>query len=123
MDLEAYNKTIMEEVSYEQKLLDVYLPKDQTSTQMQKDNIKKRITMRIILINNEIKSSSNEEEPEPTKEEKNEIKKEEPEKPKEENTNNNTKKNRRIPINKKQNMSIYFFSNIYPQEITLKKMN
>ena len=41
MDIEAYKKTIEDELKYEQKLLDVYLPKDQTSTQLQKDTIKK----------------------------------------------------------------------------------
>ena len=60
MDLEAYKKTVQDELNYEQKLLDVYLAKDQTSTQMQKDNIKKRINIRILVINNELKESNNE---------------------------------------------------------------
>ena len=51
MDIEAYKKTIEDELKYEQKLLDVYLPKDQTSTQLQKDTIKKRINIRILVIN------------------------------------------------------------------------
>ena len=61
IDLEAYKKTVKDELNYEQKLLDVYLAKDQTSTQMQKDNIKKRINIRILVINNELKESNNNE--------------------------------------------------------------
>ena len=69
MDLDSYIKTIKDELNYEQKLLDVYLPKDQTSTQGQKDTIKKRINIRILVINKEIKDSSNNIEQEKPKEE------------------------------------------------------
>ena len=58
MDFDAYKKTIQDELNYEQKLLDVYLPKDQTSTQMQKDNIKKRINIRILVIKQELNNNN-----------------------------------------------------------------
>jgi outer membrane biosynthesis protein TonB len=72
IDSETYKKTIQDEINYEQKLLDVYLAKDQASTQMQKDNIKKRINIRIIVLNNELKESTKNEgtEEDDTKEEK-----------------------------------------------------
>ena len=62
MDFDAYKKTIEDELNYEQKLLDVYLPKDQTSTQMQKDNIKKRINIRILVIKQELNNNNDNDE-------------------------------------------------------------
>ena len=117
MDIEAYKKTIEDELKYEQKLLDVYLPKDQTSTQLQKDTIKKRINIRILVINKEIKDSSNENE-----EPKNEIKKEEQkeeqkneikEEPKDENKDPNVEKAKYIDLLLQQYLSArnYFKEN------------
>ena len=104
MDIEAYKKTIEDELKYEQKLLDVYLPKDQTSTQLQKDTIKKRINIRILVINKEIKDSSNENE-----EPKNEIKEE----PKDENKDPNVEKAKYIDLLLQQYLSArnYFKEN------------
>ena len=59
IDLEEYKKSIQNELAYEQKLLDVYLAKDQASTQMQKDNIKKRINIRILVLNKELNELGN----------------------------------------------------------------
>ena len=109
MDIEAYKKAIEDELKYEQKLLDVYLPKDQTSTQLQKDTIKKRINIRILVINKEIKDSSNENE-----EPKNEIKKEEQkEEPKDENKDPNVEKAKYIDLLLQQYLSArnYFKEN------------
>ena len=109
MDIEAYKKTIEDELKYEQKLLDIYLPKDQTSTQLQKDTIKKRINIRILVINKEIKDSSNENE-----EPKNEIKKEEQkEEPKDENKDPNVEKAKYIDLLLQQYLSArnYFKEN------------
>ena len=109
MDIEAYKKTIEDELKYEQKLLDVYLPKDQTSTQLQKDTIKKRINIRILVINKEIKDSSNENEVP-----KNEIKKEEQkEEPKDENKDPNVEKAKYIDLLLQQYLSArnYFKEN------------
>jgi len=92
MDLEAYKKTVKDELSYEQKLLDVYLAKDQTSTPMQKDNIKKRINIRILVIKNELKDSAKEGEDKndetKTEEKKEQTTKKEEEKEKKEENNN-----------------------------------
>ena len=93
MDFDAYKKTIQDELNYEQKLLDVYLPKDQTSTQMQKDNIKKRINIRILVIKNELNNNNNDND-DNTNENKNEIKDENPKEKKEEQTK---------PIQKEEN--------------------
>ena len=87
MDFDAYKKTIQDELNYEQKLLDVYLPKDQTSTQMQKDNIKKRINIRILVIKNELNNNNNNDNDDNennNNENKNEIKEEKPKEKKEE---------------------------------------
>ena len=117
MDIEAYKKTIEDELKYEQKLLDVYLPKDQTSTQLQKDTIKKRINIRILVINKEIKDSSNENE-EPKNEIKKEEQKEEPkneikEEPKDENKDPNVEKAKYIDLLLQQYLSArnYFKEN------------
>ena len=64
MDYEAYKKTISEELAYEQKLLDVYLPKDGASTPEQKNVIEKRIKDRILIINKEINNEMDDEEEE-----------------------------------------------------------
>jgi len=95
MDLETYLKTIKDELNYEQKLLDVYLPKDQTSTKGQKDNIKKRINIRILLISKELKDSDNnvEEEEKPKEKSYNEEKPKEPVNTKEEENVNANPKN------------------------------
>ena len=95
MNLETYLKTIKDELNYEQKLLDVYLPKDQTSTPGQKDNIKKRINIRILLINKELKDSDNNNEGEEKPKEKpnNEEKPKEPVDTKEEENVNVNPKN------------------------------
>ena len=117
MDIEAYKKTIEDELKYEQKLLDVYLPKDQTSTQLQKDTIKKRINIRILVINKEIKDSSNENE-EPKNKIKKEEQKEEPkneikEEPKDENKDPNVEKAKYIDLLLQQYLSArnYFKEN------------
>ena len=117
MDIEAYKKTIEDELKYEQKLLDVYLPKDQTSTQLQKDTIKKRINIRILVINKEIKDSSNENEV-PKNEIKKEEQKEEPkneikEEPKDENKDPNVEKAKYIDLLLQQYLSArnYFKEN------------
>ena len=117
MDIEAYKKAIEDELKYEQKLLDVYLPKDQTSTQLQKDTIKKRINIRILVINKEIKDSSNENE-EPKNEIKKEEQKEEPkneikEEPKDENKDPNVEKAKYIDLLLQQYLSArnYFKEN------------
>ena len=88
MDLETYLKTIKDELNYEQKLLDVYLPKDQTSTPAQKENIKKRINIRMLLINKELKDSSNKIEED-----------EEEEKPKEKQEKSNNKEKPKESVN------------------------
>ena len=117
MDIEAYKKAIEDELKYEQKLLDVYLPKDQTSTQLQKDTIKKRINIRILVINKEIKDSSNENEV-PKNEIKKEEQKEEPkneikEEPKDENKDPNIEKAKYIDLLLQQYLSArnYFKEN------------
>ena len=69
MDFEEYKKTISTELVYEQKLLNVYVPKDQTSTPSQLEQIKKRINDRIEIINKEIKGELEDEEEEKEKEE------------------------------------------------------
>ena len=74
MDFEEYKKMISSELAYEQKLINAYVPKDQTSTQAQLEQIKKRINDRIIIINkeinNEIEDEEEEQEPKEKKEEK-----------------------------------------------------
>ena len=75
MDFEEYKKSISNELAYEEKLLNVYLAKDQTSTPNQLEQIKKRITNRMTIINKEINNEIEEEEEE--QEEKKEEKKEE----------------------------------------------
>ena len=70
IDLEEYKKSIQNELTYEQKLLDVYLSKDQASTQMQKDNIKKRINIRILVLNKELNELGNNSEENKNTEEK-----------------------------------------------------
>ena len=74
MDFEEYKKMISSELAYEQKLINAYVPKDQTSTQAQLEQIKKRINDRIIIINkeinNEIEDEEEEQEPKEIKEEK-----------------------------------------------------
>ena len=64
MDFEEYKKSIANESTYEQKLLNVYLTKDQTSSPSQLEIIKKRINDRIIIINKEINNEIEEEEEE-----------------------------------------------------------
>ena len=75
MDFEEYKKSISNELAYEEKLLNVYLAKDQASTPNQLEQIKKRITNRMTIINKEINNEIEEEEEE--QEEKKEEKKEE----------------------------------------------
>ena len=74
MDFEEYKKMISSELAYEQKLINAYVPKDQTSTEAQLEQIKKRINDRIIIINkeinNEIEDEEEEQEPKEKKEEK-----------------------------------------------------
>ena len=71
MDYEAYKKTISDELNLEQKLLTVYLPKDQASSPAQREIIQKRINERIVIINKEINNEieAEEEEQEDKKEE------------------------------------------------------
>ena len=74
MDFEEYKKMISSELAYEQKLINAYVPKDQTSTQAQLEQIKKRINDRIVIINkeinNEIEDEEEDQEPKEKKEEK-----------------------------------------------------
>ena len=75
MDFEEYKKTISNELTYEQKLLNIYLQKDKTSSPSQIEQIKKRINDRIIIINKEIGGEiEDEEEEEKTQGEKKEEK-------------------------------------------------
>ena len=99
MNLSAYKKTIQDELAYEQKLLNVYLAKDQVSTPNQKENIRKRINIRILVIQKEIKESNEEEE-------NNEEKEEEPKKEelaKNDNNNNEKIENKIIEEKKERN--------------------
>ena len=64
MDFEEYKKSISNELAYEEKLLNVYLAKDQASTPNQLEQIKKRITNRMTIINKEINNEIEEEEEE-----------------------------------------------------------
>ena len=86
MDFEEYKKMISTELAYEQKLLNSYVPKDQTSTPAQLEEIKKRINDRIIIINKEINNEIEDEEEEQEYKEKKEEKLE-----KSENINQTTK--------------------------------
>ena len=74
MDFEEYKKMISTELAYEQKLINAYVPKDQTSTPAQLEQIKKRINDRIVIINkeinNEIEDEEEDQEPKEKKEEK-----------------------------------------------------
>ena len=76
MDFEEYKKMISSELAYEQKLLNNYVPKDQTSSPTKLEQIKKRIIDRIIIINkeinNEIEDEEEEQDPEEKKSEKSE---------------------------------------------------
>ena len=74
MDFEEYKKMISTELAYEQKLLNSYVPKDQTSTPAQLEEIKKRINDRIIIINKEINNEIEDEEEEQEYKEKKEEK-------------------------------------------------
>ena len=56
MSKDDYNKSITEELKYEQKLIDVYIPKDEKSTKPQKDQIIKRVNIRIKTINQELEN-------------------------------------------------------------------
>ena len=76
MDFEEYKKMISTELAYEQKLLNTYVPKDQTSTPTQLEEIKKRINERIIIINKEINNEIEDEEEEKESKEKKEEKSE-----------------------------------------------
>ena len=70
MDFEKYKKIISNELIYEQKLLNVYIQKDQTSSPNQIDQIKQRIYKRIIIINKELNGDIYDEEENSSKEEK-----------------------------------------------------
>ena len=70
MDFEEYKKTISNELAYEQKLLDVYLAKDKTSSPNQIEKIKERINKRIIIINKEISGNVDDEEEDSPQEKK-----------------------------------------------------
>ena len=69
MDFEAYKQTITNELAYEQKLLNVFVPKDKTSSKNQLELIKARINKRINIINKEINQEIEGEEEEETKQE------------------------------------------------------
>ena len=76
MNYKSYKKDIEDELNYEQILLNVYLTKDQVSSFGQKEEIKKRINNRIIIINKEINDEIKDEEDEEEEKEKLDTKKE-----------------------------------------------
>lgn len=81
MDFEKYKQSISNELAYEEKLLNIYLQKDKSSSPHQLEEIKKRINERIKIINKEINNEMEEEE------EEQEDKKENAEKSEKKNTN------------------------------------
>ena len=102
MDYEAYKKTITDELNYEQKLLNVYLAKDQTSSQVQKEMISKRINDRIIIINKEINNEIEDEEEEQEEKKEEPHKKEETKQGNDSTTNANTNTNASTSTNQSQ---------------------
>ena len=99
MDYEAYKKTISDELSHEQKLLNVFFPKDKVSTPAQKTIIQKRINDRIVIINQELNNEIEEEEEE--KEDKKEVSGNKPEKK----PDNTTVSSTNINVNQTQSQS------------------